>query len=132
MHTIDDILRFAGGKIRDQRKALNLSQQQLADELHRAKRHIQRIELGRVNMSFDVLYSLIRRLGLSADALLNPDMSETEQEMRHLNAKLASCTDEERQIIIQTMDYMATQFLSLHQTQQTKKEEKKELTGAGV
>ena len=129
---MDDTLQRVGAQIRTKRKKLNLSQQDLADDLHRGKRHIQRIELGKVNPSYDVLYALIHRLGLSADALFYPDMPDMEQEMRHLNVKLAACTDGERQMIIQTMDYMATLFLSQHQTQQARNEEEKELTGAGV
>lgn len=127
MQTMDDVLQQAGAQIRTRRKELHLSQQDLADDLHRGKRHIQRIELGKVNPSFDILYALIHRLGLSADALFYPDMSDSEQELHHLMAKLAACTADEQQIIIQTMDYMATQFLSRHQTQQSGLDGKKEL-----
>ena len=81
-----------------------------------------------MNPSYDLLYVLIHHLGLSADALFYPDMPEVEREIRHLNAKLAACTEEERQIIIQAMDYLATQFLSQHQTHAALKS----LTGAGV
>lgn len=127
MQTMDEVLQQAGAQIRSRRKELHLSQQDLADDLHRGKRHIQRIESGKVNPSFDVLYALIHRLGLSADALFYPDMPDSEQELHHLMAKLAACTADEQQIIIQTMDYMATQFLSRHQTQQSNLDGEKEL-----
>lgn len=127
MQTMDDVLQQAGAQIRARRKELHLSQQDLADDLHRGKRHIQRIELGKVNPSFDILYALIHRLGLSADALFYPDMPDSEQMLHHLMAKLAACTADEQQIIIQTMDYMATQFLSRHQTQQSSLDGEKEL-----
>ena len=127
MQTMDEVLQQAGAQIRSRRKELHLSQQDLADDLHRGKRHIQRIELGKVNPSFDILYALIHRLGLSADALFYPDMPDSEQMLHHLMAKLAACTADEQQIIIQTMDYMATQFLSRHQTQQSSLDGEKEL-----
>lgn len=129
MQTMDEVLQQAGAQIRSRRKELHLSQQDLADDLHRGKRHIQRIESGKVNPSFDVLHALIHRLGLSADALFYPDMPDAEQSLHHLMAKLAACTVNEQQIIIQTMDYLATQFLSSHQTQDSIPDEKKELVG---
>ena len=59
--------------------------------------------------------------------LFYPDMPDSEQMLHHLMAKLAACTADEQQIIIQTMDYMATQFLSRHQTQQSSLDGEKEL-----
>lgn len=129
---MDEILKQLGNEIRAARKDRNLTQQQLADHTGHGLRHIQRIEMGKVNPTFEMLYVLIHELGISADALFFPDLTDSEKEMRHLQAKLNACTEEERQIIIQTMDYLASQFLIQHQTQQAKKEEEKELTGAGV
>lgn len=93
-----------------------MTQQQLADATNHGLRHIQRIELGKVNPTFEMLYVLVHELGMSAEPLFFPDMADSEKEMRHLQAKLNACTEEERQMIIQTMDYLASQFLIQHQT----------------
>ena len=124
---MEDILLNLGQELRKARKSRNMTQQQLADDTNRGLRHIQRIELGKVNPTFEMLYVLVHELGISADPLFFPEMSESEKEMRHLQAKLNACTEEERQIIIQTMDYLASQFLIQHQTNT-----QKELVGAGI
>lgn len=125
---MDDILKNLGNEIRNARKARNMTQQQLADNTNHGLRHIQRIELGQVNPTFEMLFVLVHELGMSAEPLFFPEMDESERQMRHIQAKLNACTEEERQIILQTMDYLATQFLIQHQTAQAKKG----LTGAGV
>jgi hypothetical protein len=38
-------------------------------------------------------------------------MTKQEEESRHLLNKLAACTEDERQIILKTLDCMAEQFL---------------------
>lgn len=125
---MDEVLKNMGQELRNARKERNMTQQQLADYTNHGLRHIQRIELGKVNPTFEMLYVLVHELGISADPLFFPDMADSEKEMRHIQAKLNACTEEERRIIIQTMDYLATQFLIQHQTSNSHKD----LAGAGV
>jgi transcriptional regulator with XRE-family HTH domain len=129
---MDEMLKHMGQVIRDGRKSRGMTQQDLADLTGHGLRHIQRIELGEVNPSFEVLYTLIHRLGISAEPLFYPEIAEDEKEVKNLMAKLSACAVGERQIILQTMDYLAAQFLSQHQTQQARKEEEKDLAGAGI
>lgn len=125
---MDEVLKNMGKELRNARKERNMTQQQLADHTNHGLRHIQRIELGKVNPTFEMLYVLVHELGMSADPLFFPDMTDSEKEMRHLQAKLNACTEEERQMIIQTMDYLATQFIIQHQTTNSYKD----LAGAGM
>lgn len=107
-------LLYLGERIEAARTGSGLTQQELADQCHRGLRHIQNIESGRANPSFEVLADIIHRLGISADELFFPDITKQEEETRHLLNKLAACTEDERQIILKTLDCMAEQFLRRH------------------
>ena len=73
---------------------------------------LQDIEKGRKNPSYDVLASFIKRLGISANELFYPDASEQEKQVQHFMGKFLACTEDERQIILKTLDCMAEQFIS--------------------
>ena len=96
------------------RMASGLTQQELAEQCHRGLRHIQNIESGLANPSYEVLSDIIHRLGISADTLFFPDITKQEEEIRHLLSKFAACTEDERQIFLKTLDCMAEQFLMRH------------------
>lgn len=104
-------LLYLGERIETARKGNGLTQHELAEQCHRGYRHIQNIEAGLANPSFEVLSDIIHRLGISADTLFFPGITEQEEETRHLLNKLAACTEDERQIILKTLDCMVEQFL---------------------
>ncbi len=76
----------------------------------------QNIEGGLANPSYEVLSDLIHRLGMSANILFFSNMEQVEQEVQHLLCKFAACTEDERQIILNTLDCLAGQFLSRRYT----------------
>ena len=118
----DSILKHMGKVVSAKRKMLNLTQQQLADQVGHELRHIQNIEKGRVNPSFEVLADVIKRLGIAPNVLFYPDMAEQEAEIQRLCGELAFCTKEERKLIIDTANYMAQQLISRHTDTQAKQE----------
>ncbi len=59
-----------GSHVRARRKALGLSQSELAKELGVTHQHVSRIELGDVTPSLQMLLKLSRTLGVSTDFLL--------------------------------------------------------------
>ena len=94
----EDVFVYLGQCLRDAREECGLTQQELADQTGRGLRHLQDIEKGRKNPSYDVLASFIKRLGISANELFYPDASEQEKQVQ--------------QIILKTLDCMAEQFIS--------------------
>ena len=80
------VLEKLGYNIRVVRKRKGLTQQQLADQSHISLKHLQLIEKGVKNPSFEILRSLTGVLGLSIDALLNSSDGEDKSadEMRQL------------------------------------------------
>lgn len=109
-------LLYLGKRIGAARSGSGLTQQELADQCHRGLRHIQNIESGLANPSYEVLSDLIHRLGMSANILFFSNMEQVEQEVQHLLCKFAACTEDERQIILNTLDCLADQFLSRRYT----------------
>ena len=63
----ENALKHLGNCIRTARNECGLTQQELADQTGRGLRHIQNIEKGKINPSYEVLSVLIKRLGISAD-----------------------------------------------------------------
>ncbi len=89
-----------------------MSQQKLAEQTGKGLRHLQDMEKGRINPSFDMMASYINRLGINPNNLFYPDADKAEQEVRHLIGKFLSCTEDERQIMLKTLDCMTEQFVS--------------------
>lgn len=107
---MEDILKEMGLAIAKERDNLGWTQQNLADASGISLRHIQSIEKGEVNLSFDMLLKICTCLGLSADAFIFQKMTKIERDMAHLRVKLSACTDRDCRILKKSMEYMATQL----------------------
>ena len=116
---------YLGQCVRDARKRCGLTQQDLADRSGMGLRHIQNIEYGLVNPSYECLDALIKSLGVSANLLFHPDMSEQDIELERFIGKYLSCTEEERRILLHTAEFMADQFMERHTEQPTSEEPEK-------
>ena len=108
----EDIFLHMGQRIKEAREECGLTQQELAEQTGRGLRHLQDIEKGRKNPSFDMLASYINRLGIAPNELFYTDVPAVEKEVQHLMGKLLACTDDERAILLKTLDCMADQFIS--------------------
>ena len=72
------------------RKAADMNQQQLADQLHVHVTHLSKMENGRLMPSIDIVQRLMKIFRVSADQLLNEDDSTTVNLHNHeLNEQLA-------------------------------------------
>ena len=110
----EDIFLHMGQRIKEAREECGLTQQELAEQTGRGLRHLQDIEKGRKNPSFDILASYINRLGIAPNELFYADVPAVEKEVQHLMGKLLACTEDERAILLKTLDCMADQFISRH------------------
>ena len=108
-----DKLSYLGNCIRQARNDCNLTQQDLADQSHVAIKTIQMIEKGKINPSYEILYPLIKRLGISVNTLFNPEISDADEEIQRFIGKFQACIPENRKILLNTLDYLAEQLLTL-------------------
>lgn len=110
------MLEYLGNCIRNARNRCGLTQQELAEQTGKGYRHLQDIEKGRVNPSYEVLAALIKRLAISPNDLFYPDANAQEQDIQRFLGNFLACTDDERQIILNTLDCMAQQFILRRQS----------------
>lgn len=108
-----DKLTYLGFRIRSARLSCCLTQQELADQSNVALKTIQMIEKGQMNPSYEILYPLIKRLGISANTLFDPGISDTDAEIQQFIGKFQACAPENRRVLLNTLDYLAEQLLAL-------------------
>ena len=106
--------------VKVERAIKNITQQELADDCHVAIKTIQNIEKGQMNHSFEILYPIVNRLGISANILFNPDSTEDEEEIQHLIGKFQVCSSEDRKFMLNTVDCMVEQLLARQSGSETK------------
>lgn len=76
-----------------------------------------------MNPSFEILYPIVNRLGISANILFNPDSTEDEEEIQHLIGKFQVCSSENREFMLNTVDCMVEQLLTRQSGSETKDSE---------
>ena len=101
-----------GKQIKAVRKAMGMTQDQLALKSHVSVKYIANIENGKQNPSFDILSAILHVLPLSLDSIINPNLSELESECRELDAIYLTCPPEMRKTLLE-----ATRSLAIHLTE---------------
>ncbi len=101
-----------GKQIKAARKAMGMTQDQLALKSHVSVKYIANIENGKQNPSFDILSAILHVLPLSLDSIINPNLSELESECREWDAIYLACPPEMRKTLLE-----ATRSLAIHLTE---------------
>lgn len=101
-----------GKQIKAVRKAMKMTQEQLALKSNVSVKYIANIENGKQNPSFDILSSILHVLPLSLDSVINPNLSEAERECRELESIYFACPPKMRKTLLD-----ATRSLAIHLTE---------------
>ena len=106
MNLLNDInfLKAMGQRIMIRRKALRLTQEELAEKLGVSTQMISNLELGKKAIRPENLAKLCNTLELSADFILSGSNISTNIDT--VTEKLLQLTDEELRIINEIIDYM--------------------------
>lgn len=89
-----------GQRIRKYRRALNLSQETLAEKINISKTHMSHIETGNTKMSLQVLASIAVALNVSADSILFEKKRESKTTATgEIDCELGDCSLTELKII---------------------------------
>ena len=89
------------GKIlRENREAQGLTRQQLSERSTISDRQISAIELGEKGPSMNSLELLLRSLGLPADRVFYPELSEDNPALLQITHLAASCTERQKRMVI--------------------------------
>jgi transcriptional regulator with XRE-family HTH domain len=94
---LGDILKTA-------RKSNNLTREQLAEKLHITPRYLMSIENENKKPSYDVLFRLIRELGISADTIFYPELSSNSSALEQFIRLLSLCDERNINILSATLN----------------------------
>ena len=90
--TLGDVIKAA-----QQRSGLTI--EELANRLDITERYLYRIENQGKKPSFDILYKLIRELGISSDLIFYPERSDQDSEIEDLIRRLYNCDERSLEVI---------------------------------
>ncbi|MCL1844097.1 MAG: helix-turn-helix domain-containing protein [Defluviitaleaceae bacterium] len=90
-----------GKRIREERRKLDLTQEQLAEDVNITQPHVGQLERGERGISIDTLISISNRLGVTVDYLLSDYIENEDEYLRQLWVRLVkNRTEKEQEMII--------------------------------
>ena len=111
-------LKPVGKRIQDARKAIGMTQADLADKLDISVSHMSSIETGRANFGVETLMKITEILQVSADSLLRTDIPEVSVIYAgDLDALLKDCTAEEVESMLNILRQMKTALIKARPTE---------------
>lgn len=96
----EDILMRLGAHLKRSRESRNLTQQRLSDLSGVAVRTISKIERGKMNPSFEILYILVSYLGVSLDSLFAPTDSQLDTDIQEIALLYRNCSKQGQRLIL--------------------------------
>lgn len=99
-----------GQKIRKYRKAIAMSQEQLAERVSISVTHMSHIETGNTKLSLSVLVEISRALNVRTDDLLFDSPSCKDISVNEINEIIDTCTPEELRVIVDTVGALKASF----------------------
>jgi transcriptional regulator with XRE-family HTH domain len=107
-----------GSILRNAREAKGLTQASLAEQIDVSIRTIVAIENNQRNPTYDVLFRLVRTLGISADQIFYPDAATLTTEQDQLIRELLACDKRAQKIIMPTLQSLVRAIRHDEETQQ--------------
>lgn len=92
-----------GSTLKTARKAKGLTREQLAEIINITPRYLMSIENENKKPSYDVLFRLVRELGISADTIFYPEKQQADTKVEYLIRLLYLCNERELKIATATV-----------------------------
>lgn len=92
-----------GNILKAARKARGLTREQLAEIINITPRYLMSIENENKKPSYDLLFRLIRELGICADTIFYPEKQHVDTNVEELVRLLYLCDDRELKIVTATI-----------------------------
>lgn len=99
-----DVLNQLGTLLKKARLKRKLTRDQLSEKVHISYRYLTAIENENKKPSYDVLFKLIRELGISADTIFYPESQTNETQRKLLLSLLNQCDTYELNVAIATVN----------------------------
>ncbi|MDE7246134.1 MAG: helix-turn-helix domain-containing protein [Oscillospiraceae bacterium] len=104
-------LKELGARLRTARNSRGFTLDQLSDRSGYSSRHIANIEKGDVNPSFEVLFNLVKALGVSFDTVFDPADEQMEVEIQEIAGLYRACPEQGRRLILIAIRAMAHEMM---------------------
>ena len=98
-----------GNIIKSARVAKHMTQNQLAEEVGITTRHLRAIERGNRKPSYELLFSIVRKLGISANNIFYPECGNSDPETERLRTILALLDVRDINLVITELQSMLEQ-----------------------
>lgn len=96
-----------GKKIREQRKKLNITQEQLAEMCEVSPSYIGHIERGSRNLSMNTAIKLCSALEIGLDFLFLDSAQDSSEITNCINSALSACSDKQKESFLKTIKILA-------------------------
>ena len=98
-----DLSNQLGSNLKNARKSRKLTRDQLSEKIHISYRYLTAIENENKKPSYDVLFKLIRELGISANEIFYPESQSNETQKDLLILLLNQCGTYELDVVTATV-----------------------------
>ena len=98
-----DLSNQLGSILKNARKSRKLTRDQLSEKIHISYRYLTAIENENKKPSYDVLFKLIRELGISANEIFYPESQSNETQKDLLILLLNQCGTYELDVVTATV-----------------------------
>ncbi len=85
------------------RKTKGLTREQLSETMNITPRYLLSIENENKKPSYDLLFRLVRELGISADTIFYPELESKSSELEQLNNLLCLCNEYQINVVKATL-----------------------------
>ena len=92
-----------GSILKAARKAKGLTREQLAETTNITPRYLMSIENENKKPSYDLLFRLVRELGISSDTIFFPELESKSSELEQLNNLLCLCDEYQINVVKATV-----------------------------
>jgi len=104
--TVRNEVHNLGGVVKTARLNKSLTQEQLSEKVGIGRRYLMAIENENRKPRFDVLFRLIRELGIPADAIFYPEREASDSERDQLVRMLYLCSNREIRAVTALLDVL--------------------------
>lgn len=99
--------RLLGQRIREERLKLNLTQEQLAENIDISNSYMGQIERGERSLSLDTLINLVNKLGVTVDYILQGYVSSDSDKFKEqINQLMHNRSEKQRQMALDVLKIM--------------------------
>lgn len=109
---MQEYVHVLGDAVKQARLDLKLTQSEVAECIDADERTIANIERYKGNPKMEILWPLLRALGIDANTIFYPEKGENNNEMIQMQLMLSQCSQEELHLLLSICESVLSSFRS--------------------